>query len=216
MKKKEIAKEVGEITAKTALSVIPVGGTLVTLIWDSIKAHAASRRMDDWRKQVEEKLSTLECTLEDVGQNELFTSAMMKATEIAIKTAEDEKRKYLASAVKNSVDSDLDESIMMIYLDLLDKYTLWHIRILHLFRNPKAFEQVDVSGIMMGSANIVVKQVYPEIANEPELLGKIVKDLQTDGMMPEGNFLGTMMTSNGIVSPRITELGSKFLDFVLE
>ena len=101
-------------------------------------------------------------------------------------------------------------------LNLLDKYTLWHIRILHLFRNPKAFEQVDVSGVMMGSANIVVKQVYPEIANEPELLGKIVKDLQTDGMMPEGNFLGTMMTSSGIVSPRITELGSKFLDFILE
>lgn len=183
MKKKKVLGEVAEITAKTLVSTIPVGGTLVTCIWDSIKANAANRRMEDWKNQVEEKLCDLKLSLDDIGNNELFASAMMKATDIAIKTAEDEKRQYLASAVKNSAMASIDESVMMIYLDLLDKYTLWHIRILHLFRNPKAFDQVHVDGIMMGSSSIVVEQVYPEIAREKELLDKIVKDLQNDGMM---------------------------------
>lgn len=193
-----------------------MGGTLVTCIWDSIKANAANRRMEDWKNQVEEKLCDLKLSLDSIGNNELFASAMMKATDIAIKTAEDEKRQYLASAVKNSAMASIDESVMMIYLDLLDKYTLWHIRILHLFRNPKAFDQVYVDGITMGSASIVVEQVYPEIAKEKELLDKIVKDLQNDGMMSEGSYMHADMTANGVVASRITELGNNFLKYILD
>lgn len=214
MEKKELLSEVAEITAKTLVSTIPVGGTLVTCIWDSIKANAANRRMEDWKNQVEEKLCDLKLSLDDIGNNELFASAMMKATDIAIKTAEDEKRQYLASAVKNSAMASIDESVMM--LDLLDKYTLWHIRILHLFRNPKAFDQVHVDGIMMGAASIVVEQVYPEIAKEKELLDKIVKDLQNDGMMSEGSYMHAGMTSNGVAASRTTELGNKFLKFIID
>lgn len=216
MEKKELLSEVTEISAKTILSAIPIGGALVTCIWDSIKANAANRRMEDWKNQVEEKLCDLDLSLEDIGNNELFTSAMMKATDIAIKTAEDEKRQYLAIAVKNSAMASIDESVMMIYLDLLDKYTLWHIRILHLFRNPKAFDQVHVDGITTGSASIVVEQVYPEIAKEKELLDKIVKDLQNDGMMSEGSYMHGDMTANGVVASRTTELGNNFLKYILD
>lgn len=215
MKKDELAKECIEITTKTLLSTIPVGGTLITCIWDSIKAQSANRRMDDWKSQIEDKLRNLDVSLEDIGNNELFTSAMMKATDIALKTAEDEKRQYLANAVRNSIEAKIEESVMMIYLDLLDKYTVWHIRILNLFFNPKTFPQVDVSNIMMGSASIVVEQIYPEIAKEKSLLDKIVKDLQNDGMMTEGSYMHAGMTPNGIVASRTTDLGNSFLHFIL-
>lgn len=85
-----------------------------------------------------------------------------------------------------------------------------------MFRNPKAFEQVHVEGIVMGSASIVVEQVYPEIAQEKELLDKIVKDLQNDGMMLEGSYMHAIMTSNGVTASRTTELGNKFLKFILD
>lgn len=215
MNKVELTKECVEITAKTVLSAIPVGGELITCIWDSIKAQSANRRMDDWKAQIEDKLRNLDISLENIGDNELFTSAMMKATESALKTAEDEKRQYLANAVRNSIEANIEESIMMIYLDLLDKYTIWHIRILNLFYNPKAFSQIDVSDTIMGSASIVVEQVYPEIAKEKNLLDKIVKDLQNDGMMIEGSYLHAGMTANGIVSSKTTDLGNKFLMFIL-
>ena len=216
MNKKELLQESAEITAKTLLSAIPFGGTLITCVWDSIKAHAVGRRMEDWKNQIEEKLSTLDYSLESIGENKLFTSAMMKATDIALKTAENEKRQYLANAVKNSASASIEESVMMIYLDLLDKYTLWHIRLLHLFSNPKEFQQVNVGNIMMGSASIVVEQVYPEIAKEKALLDKIVKDLQIDGMMAEGSYMHAGMTANGVVASRTTELGNSFLNFILD
>ena len=215
MKKSELAKECVEITTKTLRSAIPIGGTLITCIWDSIKAQSANRRMDDWKAQIEDKLKNLDLSLEDIGNNEAFTSAMMKATDIALKTAEDEKRLYLANAVRNTIEANIEESVMMIYLDLLDKYTVWHIRILNLFHNPKAFSQVDVSNIISGSASIVVEQVYPEIAKEKNLLDKIVKDLQNDGMMAEGSYMHAVMTANGIVSSRTTDLGNKFLQFII-
>ena len=215
MNKAELAKECVEITTKTLLSAIPVGGTLITCIWDSIKAQSANRRMDDWKAQIEDKLRNLDISLENIGNDEIFTSAMMKATDSALKTSEDEKRQYLANAVRNSIEANIEESIMMIYLDLLDKYTIWHIRILNLFYNPKAFSKIDVSNIMMGSASVVVEQVYPEIAKEQNLLGKIVKDLQNDGMMVEGSYMYAGMTANGIVSSRTTDLGNKFLMFIL-
>ena len=67
----------------------------------------------------------------------------------------------------------------------------------------------------MGSASVVVEQVYPKIAKEKNLLDKIVKDLQNDGMMVEGSYMHAGMTANGIVSSRTTDLGNKFLMFIL-
>ena len=42
-------KDALEIAAKAALSVIPVGGTLITCVWDSIKANCAQNRLDEWK-----------------------------------------------------------------------------------------------------------------------------------------------------------------------
>jgi len=203
-----------EIVGKTALSGIPVGGTLVTCVWDSVKAHAAQRRLDDWKNIIEDRLFILENTLEDMGNNEMFASAMMRATDIAIKTAESEKRKYLANAVYNSIKTPLDESIFMIYLDMLDEYTVWHIKILHYFSNPKAYKGVDVEKFVMGSAMEPLLQAFPELKDRKEIVHKIVKDLQSTGLLPEGVYLGSTMTGNGMVAARTTDLGSGFLEFV--
>ena len=43
MKKAELAEECVEITTKTLLSEIPIGGTLITCMWDSIKAQSANQ-----------------------------------------------------------------------------------------------------------------------------------------------------------------------------
>ena len=85
-----------------------------------------------------------------------------------------------------------------------------------MFRNPKAFDQVDADGIMVGSASIVVEQVYPESSQRKELLDKIVKDLQSDGMISEGSYMHEDMTANGVVASRTTEIGNNFLKYILD
>lgn len=98
-----VAAEIAEVAAKTALSVIPVGGALITSVWDSIKSNCSQKRLMEWQLLIEKRLSKVDATLEDIGKNDNFVSAMLQATELALKTAENAKREYLANAVLNSL-----------------------------------------------------------------------------------------------------------------
>lgn len=56
-----------EIIGKTVLSAIPVGGTLISCVWDSIKANVVQKRLDEWKQMIESRLSRVENTLEVIG-----------------------------------------------------------------------------------------------------------------------------------------------------
>lgn len=214
-KVKDIASEVIEVSAKTALSLIPVGGELISGVWDAIKSNTAQKRLDEWKTLVEERLSKIEITLEDVGNNENFTSAMFQATELAIKTAENKKREYLANAVLNALTCPMEESLVMIFLNMIEKYTLWHLKILDFFQNPKKFKGVNVKKYCMGSPIQVLYDVYPDLKQYDSLVNQIVKELYSDGLMNTSS-LSTMMTADGMVSSRTTKLGNQFIKFITE
>lgn len=210
----EYGKEAAEIAAQTVLSVIPVGGALITAIWDSVKANAANKRLEEWKELLEEKLSHVEKTLEEIGNNELFTSCIMKATDAALRTAQKEKRRYLANAVYNSAIIDLDENVAMIFLDMVERYTELHIRVLHFFKDPTAFPGISVSKYYQGSAMVPLFDAYPDLKNQKELVNKIAKDLYSDGLMNTESLAG-MMSAVGMVSKRATQFGDEFLSFIL-
>ena len=66
-KAKQVALQTAEISAKTALSMIPVGGALITSVWDSIKSNCAQKRLDEWQNVIEERLSKVDESLENIG-----------------------------------------------------------------------------------------------------------------------------------------------------
>ena len=119
---KSNALDIVEIAGKTVLSAIPIGGALITSVYDAVKGNVLSRRQEEWKKVLEERLSNLEDTLDNIGNNELFTTALIKTTEIAMRTTKEEKRLYLANAVANTTRLDLNEEKLIVFLDLLDKY----------------------------------------------------------------------------------------------
>ena len=207
--------DIFEIAGKTALSVIPVGGTLITCVWDSIKANCAQKRLDEWKKLLEDRLTTVELTLDEAGNSECFTTAMMKATDSAIKTMENEKRRYLANAVLNSLTCTTDESIMMMYFDLVDRYTLWHIKVLDFFSNPTKFREVSASKYYMGSPVEPLTSVYPELKGNYEFIDKIVRDLYADKLM-DTDSINCTMTSQGMVASRTTSWGNQFISFITQ
>ena len=210
---KEKALDTVEIVAKTALSVIPVGGALATSVYDTVKGNCLSKRQEQWKDALEERLSKLETTLEDIGNNEFFTTALVKATELAMKTARKEKMEYLANSVVNSLNPDIDEEKLIVFLSLLDKYTVSHIKIIYFFNNPKRFDGISSSSYMMGSPSTPLFQVFPELNNG--LFKKMYDDLYTDGMVNTEN-LNATMTGSGMVAKRTTQLGDDFLRFILD
>ena len=209
----EKALDTVEIVAKTALSVIPVGGALATSVYDTVKGNCLSKRQEQWKDALEERLSKLETTLEDIGNNEFFTTALVKATELAMKTARKEKMEYLANSVVNSLNPDIDEEKLIVFLSLLDKYTVSHIKIIYFFNNPKRFDGISSSSYMMGSPSTPLFQVFPELNNG--LFKKMYDDLYTDGMVNTEN-LNVTMTGSGMVAKRTTQLGDDFLRFILD
>ena len=204
-----------EISAKTVLSLIPYGGgTLITCVWDSIKANAAQKRMEEWKDLIEDRLHCVETTLEDVGGNELFVSAMMRATDCAIKTAEQAKREYLANVVKNSLEAPIEESKLMMFLDMIDHNTAWHLTVLKFFRDPSQGGKNKADRYLSGSPYTILNDAYPELCKDHEMVRKIVHDLYNDGLMQQEGFLNSMMTPNGMIAPRTTSFGNDFLDYI--
>ena len=202
-----------EIAAKTTLSVIPVGGTLITCIWDSVKANAAEKRMNEWKGMLESRLTKIEETIDAIGNNEVFASSIMRATDSALKTMEHEKREYLANAVINSIHCPYDESIVMIFLEMIDRYSLWHLQILDYFSNPTRFPQVKLEEYTFsGSPSDALRKVYPEIVEHRDILDRIIKDLYNDNLLNTSN-INAMMSPSGIVASRTTEFGNNFISF---
>lgn len=209
---KTLAKDAVEISAKTALSCIPVGGALVTNVWDAVKSNSARKRLEEWQDMLEDRLSRIEATLEDIGNNENFTSAIYQATEQAIRTGSRTKREYLANSVVNSVSCDFEESVMMMFLDMIGKYTDWHLKVLVFFQNPTKFSDKNPS-MFMGSPGQVLFDCYPELKAQEELVSKIVKELHADGVFSLDS-LNTVMTGNGALAKRTTKLGDEFIAFI--
>ena len=210
---KEKALDTLEIVGKTALSAIPIGGALVTSVYDTVKGNCLSKKQEKWRIALEERLVKLESTLEDIGNDELFTTALVKATELAMKTAREEKLFYLANSVINSLNPNLDEEKLIIFLDLLDKYTVSHIKILYFFFNPERFDGVAHASYMMGSPLTPLFRTYPELNNE--LFDKTYGDLYNDGMVSLKD-LNITMTGSGMVAKRTTPIADEFLKFILD
>ena len=159
------------------------------------------------------RLSKLEITLEEIGNNESFTSCLLRTTELAAKTSQERKREMLANALVNSLIIDIDENTMMIFLDLLSTYTEIHMIILGFFQRPTNFEPVIKSNMYMGSPITLFFETYADLKKEEDLIRIIIKELFADGLLSSESMSG-MMTADGAKAKRTTEFGDKFLKFI--
>lgn len=206
------ALEIVEIVGKTVVSTIPIGGALITATYDAVKGNCLAKRQQKWAVEIEHRLSNLECTINDLGSNEQFATALIKGTEIAIKTTNQEKISFLANAVVNSYQQSIEEEKLIIFFDLIDKYTVSHIKIINFLNNPKKFETTKTASYFMGSPSDLLFKAYPEL-NTP-LFNKIYRDVYLDGLVNTES-LNVSMTSNGMEAKRTTALGDEFLKFIL-
>ena len=206
--------EIIEIGAKTLLSTIPVGGPLATSVWDSVKNNKVESRQNEWKNTVEQKLSSLQISLNDIGNSENFTTCILKTTELAMKTSSIEKRNYLANALVNSIDVDFDETTILIFLNLIEEYTDLHMIILNFFSNPLKFETVKNSTLSMGSPMTLFYNEYPHFKIKQGLISLINNKLYLDGLLIS-NSLNATMTVDGAKGKQTSDLGDQFLEFFL-
>jgi hypothetical protein len=208
--------------SRAALAAIPIVGGSITEVVSMVLAPSIARRRDEWLKELADGLDEVERKVEgfkteNLGQNENFVSAVIEASRSAISTHKSEKRAALRNALLNiALHRGPEEDQQQMFLRYIDEFTIWHVRILALFRDPPKY--LAAKGVRtnyyMGGGSQVLEDVYPELKGQRELYDQISSDLNARGLFNSPHFLNATMSPQGMVSKRTTPLADRFLDFI--
>lgn len=221
--KGEVVQTLTKILASGIPIIGPVGAEIISLL---IQPQITKRR-DEWLAGLGAAVARLlqqqdSPTADDLVNNEAFTTAVLHATLIALRTHQQEKRRALRNAVLNvAAGTAPSDDLQMMFLDAIDALTPSHLRLLALLKDPRAWLQAHnpqisaLNGGLTSSVGAVVESAITEWVNQRQFYGLLFDNLAARGLVQgTSEVLGTTMTLNGALSSRTTELGRQFLAFI--
>jgi len=199
---------------KAGLSAIPVVGGPAVELFQHLVQPPLERRRGEWMAAIGEKLQELEnrgIDIEVLGQKDEFISAVMHASQIALRTHKEEKRKALINAVFNVASGQSPgEALEHMFLEWVDSLSVLHIQILNLFQNP-----TPPPGMSMGGLSSVLEYNMPHLKGRSHIYIQIWRDLYSRGLVNTDG-MNTTMSSQGLAVKRTTAIGDEFLRFISE
>lgn len=216
------AADAAHTVTRAGLGTIPVVGGAASELFSAVVTSSLDRRRQEWMEQVGEGLRALEqkrgINIEDLGDNESFIDTVMLASQAAIRNSQHEKRRALLNAVLNAALPDApDQARQHMFVDLVDVFTEWHLRILALFHDPPGwFERHGApANLGMGGLSRVLIEAFPELRDQRPLYDQIWRDLYTRGLV-NTEILHVTMSGQGLAQRRTTDLGAEFLAFLMD
>jgi len=191
--------------------------------FENIFASPLEKRKQAWLEQLAEIVSEVEArvtdlTPEKLASNEAFVTVAMQASQIAIRNHQHAKLDALRNAVLNAaLPNPPQEDEQMIFLRLIDQLTPWHLRVLAVLDNPQTWmqrNQTQNPGWGMGGVSTVLEHCLPDLRGQRDIYEQIVRDLQADGLIGQGQFLNLTMTGGGMMESRTTARGKRFSAFI--
>lgn len=204
---------------RAVLALLPGGGALVELI-NTVIAPSLERRQKEWFAQLAEVLTEVRSKVEDfdleqLGDNELFVTAVIEASRIAATTHRSEKLGYLRKVlIRLAVDSDSDEFLAMQMLRFVDTLSPEHFVALKYCADPggwydaKGMERAD--RVTSSRRSLLFGAKLPVTG---ESLQIVLRDLSELGLVDLEGFDVTG-SGNSMWRPLATELGNSLLEFV--
>jgi hypothetical protein len=201
---------------KAGLASIPVGGGAASELFVTVITPPLEKRRNEWMREVGEGLRRLEqdreIDLAALAENDQFIDIVMSASVAALKTSSQRKREALRNAVLNVASGNSpEESLAQVFVQIVDQFTEWHLRILKLFQNPRAYG--SNTNLVTSSLNRTLLDAFPELEDQSMLYEQVWADLNERGLVNTPGLKG-MMTADGALDKRTTERGDRFLAFV--
>jgi hypothetical protein len=220
---KTTPQDIAYATVKAAVGSVPIVGSAASEILGLIVAPPLEKRRNKLMTEIGQRLKDLEdvkrINLNDLSENQQFIDTVLQATTMALKTNDIEKIKAFKNAIINTALNETpNETLTQIFLNLIDNFTSWHIRILYLFNDPQDWFKVNnksLPNFMAAPLSVVVMEAYPELKGRSELLNIIWGDLKRAGLHDTGE-LGATMSGGLLLTPRTTEIGRQFLKYIHE
>lgn len=215
----DVAREVG----RAVVSLVPAAGGPLQVVFENFFTSPIERRKEAWLQQLADVVKEVEgrvaeLTPEKLSQNEAFVTAAMYASHIALRNHQQAKLEALRNAVLNAaLPNSPQEDEQMIFLRLIDQLTPWHLKVLSVLDNPvhwMARHDVPNPGWGTGGPSAVLEHCLPDLRGQRETYDQIVRDLQSEGLLVQGQFLHVMMTGGGMVGSRTADRGKRFIRFI--
>jgi hypothetical protein len=209
--------------ARAGLSSVPYVGGVAVEVFQLLLASPLEKRRQDWMEDVGAALRDLEenrgIRVEDLQSNDAFIDTVLKASQIAFRSSQQAKRQALRNAVLNAgLPNPPEEALQQMFLDFIDTFTAWHLRLLKLFHNVWKWGKIhdhEFPKMMAGSLAKILESAYPELRGNRDFYDQVWTDLHQRGLVNmEG--LHTTMSEQGLKARRTSELGARFLKFIEE
>ncbi len=207
-----------------AVSSIPVFGSAASEIFNMVIVAPLEKRKEKWMLKIAESLEELQSTVDgfDVHKlcnDELFISVLNRASQLALSNHQEEKIFALKNAVMNTaLNISIEENEEMMFLNMIDAMTPWHLKIISYFDNPEErFKELSIkpTEYMMGSPVLPLQEFYPELKSKNDFVNLIVNDLYSRGIFSIKD-LNCTMSSSGMYVSRLTEYGKRFFNYIKE
>lgn len=215
----DVAIEVG----RAIVSLVPVAGGPLQVAFENLFTSPLERRKQAWLEQLAEVLTEVEQRIEDLtpeklASNDVFVTVVMQASQVALRNHQKAKLDALRNAVLNAaLPNAPQEDEQLTFLRLIDQLAPWHLRVLAVLDNAELWmlrHEIQNPGWSAGGASTVLEHCVPELRGQREVYDQIVRDLQGDGLLGQGQFLHTTMTGSGMMESRTTGRGKRFIQFI--
>lgn len=209
---KQSKADLVHLAAKAGLSAIPVLGGPAAELFQLLIQPPLERRRAEWMAAIGEKLQELEengVRLDRLAENEDFITAAMHASNIALRTHQQEKIDALRNAVLNvAVGQAPTDALQHMFFRWIDTLSPLHLRMLKFFQAP-----TPQPGLSIGALSSVLEHNMPELSGQRHIYDQVWKDLYASGLVNTDG-LNVTMSGNGLAQKRTSDLGDVFISFI--
>lgn len=209
--------------AKAVAGMIPIAGAPVTELLNLIVTPPLEKRRAEWFEEIGRHLREVEehkgIALESLRENNEFIDITTQATQVALRTSQIEKKEALKNAILKAATSEApDLSLQQMFINYIDSFTVWHIKLLDLFSDPNRWAKRNNHNFhesMMGSLSSILEKAYPELSGRRDFYDQIWKDLYSRGLVNTES-LHVTMTGIGLIAKRATSVAEAFIKYISE
>jgi hypothetical protein len=215
-------REIVARAAEAALGTVPLAGNALAVTFVTALNWRLEQRREQWFTQLAEAVEELREQVDDLDfetlpDDDRFVDAVVAATRTVEHTHQEDKISALRNAVLNSGAPDApDADTQAIFLNLIDRFTPSHLRLLALWDDPPAwFASHGLAPPQAGMAanrTQTVEAGLPEVQGRKDFYGLIASELGSARMLTAS--LSGMVSPTSLMDRLTTDFGRQFVRFI--
>ncbi len=239
-------RDIAKSTTKVAIAPLvndPVFAATINEAVDLLFNVIPTNKKDDILVAIGDRLTFLEenhIDLKELENNEVFQSVLYTSIPILMRAYQKEKLEAVFNSITNIPLTNIDENYRFIFLNLIDKYNEWHLKIFRALAEPEFYLDIPLSGnprtyleadfsiltekdkvytlrnscldITNASRDRLLLVLFPDLKKDKIFFDIILSDLVNDRLVNAGVLKS--VPTHPLAASCATEFGAHFLESI--